>query len=111
MAADSSKEEEIDGNFVFFITWKSLLSFILNRLFAQLALCLSINVKPSASDVEKLRAIDQEYHFLIESKQNAKAEHVQQLYHFKAQKINSVSFFMIPYLLLTLILKIEIDIF
>ena len=65
-AKDSSKEEEID------------------------ALCMSRNVKSTASDVEKLKAIEQEYHYLIETGQSAKAEHVQQLGHFKTQKINAV---------------------
>lgn len=67
MAADSSKEEEID------------------------AICKARNVPASAPDAEKLKAIDQEYHYLIETHQNAKAEQVQLLYLFKAKKANIVS--------------------
>ena len=43
IAADSSKEEEID------------------------AICKSRNVSSSASDAEKLKALDQEYHYLLET--------------------------------------------
>ena len=41
--------------------------------------------------MEKLKAIEQEYHYLVETQQAAKAEHVQMLGHFKAQKINAVN--------------------
>lgn len=68
MAADSSKEEEID------------------------AICKARNVPASASNAEKLKALDQEYHYLIETHQNVKAEQIQLLYQFKAKKIISVGF-------------------
>lgn len=69
MAADSSKEEEID------------------------AICKARNVASNASDVEKLKAIDDEYHHLIETNQHAKAEQVQLLYQFKAKRAVKVRLF------------------
>ena len=65
-AVESSKEEEID------------------------AICKQRNVSAAASDVEKLKALDQEYHYLLETNQSTKAEQVQLLYQFKAKKIISV---------------------
>ena len=67
MAADSSKDEEID------------------------AICKARNVAATAPVAEKLKAIDQEYHYLLEIHQNAKADQVQLLYLFKAKQANIVS--------------------
>lgn len=63
LAADSSKEEEID------------------------AICKARSFPANASDSEKLKALDQEYHYLIETQQNIKAEQIQLLYQFKAKKM------------------------
>jgi hypothetical protein len=65
-AVESSKEEEID------------------------AIAKSRNVAADASDAEKLKALDQEYHYLMENGQGPKAEQVQLLYQFKAKKISTV---------------------
>jgi hypothetical protein len=54
------------------------------------AICRNRNVGPTASDAEKLKAVDEEYRFLIESNQSAKADQVQLLYQFKSQQINKV---------------------
>jgi hypothetical protein len=69
MAAESSKDEEIE------------------------AICRAHGVAATASDAEKLKALDQEYHHLIETQQNAKAEQVQLLYQFKSKKIITVKNF------------------
>ena len=66
MAAESSKEEEIS------------------------AICKQRNYGPNPSDEQKLKALDEEYHYLMESHQNHKAEQVQLLYQFKAKKIIKV---------------------
>jgi hypothetical protein len=67
IAVDSSKEEEID------------------------AICKARNVPANASGAEKLKALDQEYHYLMENGQGPKAEQVQLLYQFKAKKMNTVN--------------------
>jgi hypothetical protein len=67
MAIDSSKEEEIN------------------------AICVQRNYGHNPSDSQKLKALDEEYHYLIESGQNVKAEQVQLLYQFKAKKIGTVN--------------------
>jgi hypothetical protein len=68
LAADSSKEEEID------------------------AICQARGVVTSkATLADKLKALDQEYHYLMETNQNQKAEQVQLLYQFKAKHTGTVS--------------------
>lgn len=66
IASDSSKEEEI------------------------LAICIQRNHGPNPTDAQKLKALDEEYHYLIGSGQNVKAEYIQLLYQFKAKKISTV---------------------
>ena len=69
LASDSSKEEEIN------------------------AICRQRNYGTKPSDAEKLKALDEEYHYLIETQQSHKAEQVQLLYHFKAKTISNASKF------------------
>jgi hypothetical protein len=72
------------------IVYRSNGLIVVHFLSFQLVVCVLLGPK-SAPDAEKLKAIDQEYHYLIETHQNAKAEQVQLLYHFKAKKANIVS--------------------
>lgn len=44
----------------------------------------------SGTDADKLKALDQEYHYLIETNQNVKAEQIQALYQFKAKQMSTV---------------------
>lgn len=69
LAMDSSKEEEIN------------------------AICVQRNFGPNPTDAQKLKALDEEYHYLVSGSQNVKAEQIQLLYQFKAKKISSVTNF------------------
>ena len=66
LISDGSKEEEIN------------------------AICKARNFGDNPSDADKLKALDQEYHYLMENNQSHKAEQVQLLYQFKSKKINEV---------------------
>ena len=66
IAIDSSKEEEIN------------------------AICKLRNVAANASVELKLKALDEEYHSLLQSGQTHKAEQVQLLYLFKVQQTKMV---------------------
>jgi hypothetical protein len=66
MAEESSKEEEIS------------------------AICKLRNTSSTASNAEKLKALDMEYQHLRDTNQHIKAEHIQALYQYKAKKIISV---------------------
>lgn len=66
LAEESSKEDEIN------------------------AICKLRNISPTASNAEKLKALDMEYHHLKETNQHIKAEQIQGLYQYKAKKIINV---------------------
>ncbi len=57
------------------------------------AICVLRNFGTNPSDADKLKALDQEYHYLIETGQSHKADQVQLLYQYKSKKINNVSCF------------------
>lgn len=65
-AKESSKEEEV------------------------MAICKLRGVDSSAPVSHHLKALDQEYHHLVESKQSAKADHVQALYAWYSKKLSQV---------------------
>lgn len=66
IAEESSKEDEIN------------------------AICNLRNVSATASNAQKLKALDMEYQHLKETNQHFKAEQVQKLYQYKAKKAINV---------------------
>ena len=58
------------------------------------AICQLRGVEPSAPLPLKLKAIDAEYHHLIETKQSGKADHVQGLFLWKSKQASQVGLFM-----------------
>ena len=56
------------------------------------AICKIRNIGGSnPTDADKLKALDQEYKYLIENGQSAKAEQVSLLFQYKSKQINEVS--------------------
>jgi tetratricopeptide (TPR) repeat protein len=53
------------------------------------AICVQRNYGFNPTDAQKLKALDEEYHYLIGLGQSHKAEQVQLLYQFKAKKISN----------------------
>ena len=55
------------------------------------AICKLRGVEPGAAVASQLRALDEEYHHLLDSNQGGKAEHVMGLYAWYSKKISQVS--------------------